>query len=122
MLLVSNDPKNKTGAKNSNLRKNIAASLKNPDSQNHRNQVYLEWKAITKAKGYNGSFPIWFMDRGYEWYPGIPDLDYVRKILLIVKDDCQKTYYRHDSFCKVEFKEKVTTDFKELGGKFTYSW
>lgn len=31
-------------------------------------------------------------------------------------------YYRHDNFCKVEFKEKVTTDFKELGGKFTYSW
>ena len=61
------------------------------------------------------------MEQGIEWYPCLPDIDYVYKILHLVKWDCQKTYHRHDAFCKVEFKEKVTTDFKELGGKFTYS-
>lgn len=39
----------------------------------------------------------------------------------MTKSDCQMIYFRHDNFCKVEFKEKVVTDFKELGGKFTYS-
>ena len=121
MLLVTNNPQNETSPKNTNLLQNLTAFIRNPYSQNHRNQVFSEWKAITKAHGYNGSFPEWILEQGMEWYPGIPEKAYVDKILDVVRSDCQKVYYRLDNFHKVEFQQKVSTDFKELGGKFTYS-
>ena len=62
-----------------------------------------------------------FSNRGLNGTPGIPKPDYIDKLLQIVRSDCQKYYYRLESFHKTEFQEKVITDFKELGGKFTYS-
>lgn len=99
----------------------MTAYFNNPYSDNHHNQAISEWKAIRNAKGYHGSFPNWVLEHELEWYPNLPDPNYLQRLLDITKEDCKNMYYRHDSFCKIEFKEKVTTDFKELGGKFTYS-
>lgn len=95
--------------------------MNNPNSDRHHLQAVSEWKAISKAKGYHGSFPNWVLNHDMEWFPNLPDPEYIQRLLHITREDCKMVYYRHDNFCKVEFKEKVTTDFKELGGKFTYS-
>lgn len=87
--------------------------MNNPFSDNHHNQAVSEWLAISKAKGYQGSFPKWVLEQEVEWFSCLPNVEYVHRLLNITMEDCRKIYFRHDSFCKVEFKEKVTTDFKE---------
>jgi len=53
----------------------------NPDSDQHHIQAVSEWKAISKAKGYHGSFPNWILEHNAEWYPCLPTIDYVQQIL-----------------------------------------
>lgn len=55
--------------------------LMNPDSDQHHIQAVSEWKAISKAKGYHGSFPNWILEHNVEWYPCLPTIDYVQQIL-----------------------------------------
>ena len=55
--------------------------LKNPDSDRHHIQAVSEWKAISKAKGYHGSFPNWILEQNVEWYPSLPTIEYVEQIL-----------------------------------------
>lgn len=81
MLLATSDPENQASSKDPNISQDITAFLMNPDSDPHHNQAVSEWKAISKAKGYHGSFPNWILEHNVEWYPRLPTIDYVQQIL-----------------------------------------
>ena len=102
----------------------FAASRREPGCHRHLSQLHAEWKAITRAKGYQGfrgAFQQWCMDHLHSWPLSVSDIseEWLHSLLAEAIADSSDYHKMMSADRLIDFKDTLKQDWKEHGGSLT---
>ena len=102
----------------------FAASRREPGGHKYSSQLHAEWKAITRAKGYQGfrgTFRQWCMDHLQSWPQSVSDIseEWLQVMLAEAIADSSAYHQMMSADRLKDFKDTLKQDWKEHGGSLT---